>query len=141
MSNSSNEKYTGYDFYLLNNICYQKAHAICVEFLRHSKVLMEKKDFTILAPLINQCVRSSSSIAANISEGICPVITVKDRINKFSIAYKETIETIHWLSTIHDIEEISDEQYAHLLDECTQVAKMLNSSILTLKSQLNKNNK
>lgn len=134
---NNNGAYTGYDFYLSNNPCYAKAHAISVEFINYSKILMARNDYTILAPIINQCVRSSSSISANISEGICPVISPKDRINKFSIAYKETIETIHWISTLHDIGELPDEKYTHLLDECTQVAKMLNSSISTLRSKLN----
>ena len=96
---------------------------------------MQRKDYTILSPLCNQVVRSSTSIVANISEGNCSCISAKDRSNKFTIAFKECMETISWISLLYEIEELTDEQYNRLTDECIQIVKILSKSIHSLRNK------
>lgn len=124
------------NYFFANNIAYQKALKVSIEFIGISKKLMEKHDYTVLAPLLNQCVRSTSSVAANISESATPVISSRDRIFKLKIAFKECVESIHWLDTLYEIGELTDEQYFSLKDECMQVSKLLYKSIYTLKNNL-----
>ena len=118
-----------------DNICYVKAKAVSVEIIYICKDLMQRKDFTILSPICNQIVRSSTSTNANIAEGATSCISSKDRQNKFSIAFKECMETINWLSLLYEIGELTDEQYEHLTDECTQIVKILSKSIHSLRNK------
>ena len=118
-----------------DNICYLKAKAVSLEIIFICKELMQRKDFTILAPICNQIVRSSTSINANVAEGACECISSRDRTNKFTIAYKECMETISWISLLYEIEELTDEQYNRLTDECMQIVKILSKSIHSLRSK------
>ena len=120
-----------------NNICYIKSRAVALEIIFICKELMQRKDFTILGPICNQIVRSSTSTNANIAEGACECISIRDRINKFTIAYKECMETISWISLLFEIEELTDEQYNHLTDECIQIVKILSKSIHSMRSKMN----
>ena len=54
---------------------------------------------TITKPLINQLIRSATSISANYCEAD-EAVSKKDFINKIAIANKETKETKHWLRLI-----------------------------------------
>ena len=63
----------------------------------------------ITKPLINQIVRSGTSIGANYSEAD-EASSKKDFINKISIAKKETKETKYWLRLIaYTLPEFKDE--------------------------------
>lgn len=76
---------------------------------------MTKQDYTILSPLVNQCVRSSTSIAANLAEAAAPVISAKDRIYKMSLSFKECVETIHWCNVLYEMGELTEQQYAFFM--------------------------
>lgn len=123
------------NYFLAKNIAYMKALNLSIEIITIAQSLMTKQDYTILSPLASQCVRSSTSIAANLAESAAPVISAKDRIYKMSISFKECIETMHWLNVFYEMGELTEEQYNHLFDECTQIAKILSKSISTLKKQ------
>lgn len=118
-----------------DNICYTKAKSVAVEIIYICKELMQKKDYTILSSLCNQIVRSSTSIVANIAEGSTSCISAKDKSNKFSIAFKECMETISWISLLYEIEELTEEQYNRLTDECMQIVKILSRSIHSLRNK------
>ena len=124
------------NFFFTNNIAYQKALKVSTEFIRISKRLMEKHDYTILAPILNQCVRSTSSVAANLSESSTPFISRRDRIFKMKIAFKECVESIHWLDTLYTMEELTLEEYSSLKDECNQISKILFKTISTLRANM-----
>ena len=125
-------------FLFTNNIAYQKAFKVSIEFIRISRRLMEKQDYIILSNLLNQCGRSTSSVAANLSEASTPFISRKDRVNKIKIAYKECAESIHWLDTLYMMEELTLEEYASLKDECNQISKILFKTISTLQANMEK---
>jgi len=64
---------------------------------------------TISRPLINQIIRSGTSIGANYSEAD-EASSKKDFINKIAIAKKETKETKYWLRIIaHALPQFKDE--------------------------------
>lgn len=121
------------NFLLTNNVAYQKALKVSIEFIHISRKLMEKHDYTVLAPILNQCIRSTSSVAANLSESSTPFISRRDRIFKMKIAFKECVESIHWLDTLFTIGELTLEEYCSLKDECNQISKILFKTISTLR--------
>ena len=64
---------------------------------------------TITKPLINQLVRSATSIGANYCEAD-EASSKKDFINKACIAKKETKETKYWIQLIaHTVPNLKDE--------------------------------
>lgn len=118
-----------------DNICYSKAKAVSVEIIYICKDLMQRKDYTILAPICNQIVRSSTSIKANIAESNSVYCSSRDKSNKFNIAYKECMETLSWISLLYEIEELTEEQYNRLTNECMQIVKILSKSIHSLRKK------
>ncbi len=61
--------------------------------------LKEIPDTTINRPLINQLIRSSTSIGANYMEADCAE-SKKDFRHKIGICKKEAKETTHWLNMV-----------------------------------------
>ena len=125
------------DMVFPDNICFNKANAIALEIVKICRVLMERKDYTILAPICNQVVRSSTSVVANIAEGNCNFISAKDKRLKFTIAYKECKETIAWINFLYAIGELTEEKYNFLMDENMQIVKILSKSIHNLQNKIN----
>lgn len=86
------------------------------------------------AVLINQLLRSGTSIGANLHEAQYAQGT-KDFISKFEIALKECYETEYWLELLHETEYMNDEQYTPLQNDCGAIRRMLIASINTIKSK------
>ena len=82
--------------------------------------------------LINQIIRSSTSIGANIYEANYAVSRA-DFINKLHIALKECHETEYWLELLGGSNSISETQKNELLQECGIIHRMLSKSISTAK--------
>lgn len=133
--NQENESTNSIPEIFKDNICFVKAASVSVEVIRICKDIMQKNEYIIYSPLCNQIVRSSTSVAANLSEGTCNCISYKDRSNKFSISYKECLETLYWLYALHEIGELEEEQYNRLADECMQIIKILSKSIYSMRSK------
>lgn len=71
-----------------------------LEFSRHLITFLKKIPSTqILAPLVNQSLRSGTSIGANYREAN-GASSKKDFINKTYICKKESKETMYWLELI-----------------------------------------
>lgn len=70
----------------------------------------------INSPLINQIVRSGTSIGANYCEAN-EASSKKDFIHKISISKKEAKETMHWLRMISKAEPSKKEDALGLLQE------------------------
>lgn len=88
---------------------------------------LEKMGFTFIA---NQISRSSTSIAANVSESMYSESS-KDFIHKLKIASKEANETCYWLNVIKDKEYLNLEK--ELFDDVTSIQKIISKSISTAK--------
>ena len=87
------------------------------------------------AVIVNQLLRSSTSIGANIHEAQY-AHGRKDFIAKLEIAQKECYETEYWLELLFNVESISEEKYKHFISSCGLIRRMLISSINTTKNNL-----
>jgi four helix bundle protein len=81
-------------------------------------------------PLINQVLRSSTSIGANIHEANY-AHSRADFVAKMQIALKECYETEYWLILFRDSSIITDRQ---ILEDCLELKRMLIASCRTAKS-------
>lgn len=90
-----------------------------------------------LKPLINQLIRSATSIGANYAEAN-NASSKADFRNKIFIAKKEAAETKYWLRVLSELETNPD--LAGLQQEALELTLIFQSIISTLKVSL-KNNK
>ena len=84
--------------------------------------------------LINQIVRSATSIGANIHEANY-ASSKADFINKFHIALKECVETEYWIEMLVGSNCVSEEISENPLQECGVIRRMLVKSINTAKNK------
>lgn len=82
--------------------------------------------------LLNQILRSGTSIGANIHEANYAA-SKADFINKFQIALKECYETDYWLGLFKDTRMITEQEYADMYAKCSKIRRLLISSITTAK--------
>ena len=94
------------------------------------KMKEERKDTV----LINQLLRSATSIGANIHEAQYAQST-KDFISKLEIAQKECYETEYWLELLFETNCMNEENYKALQNDCGAIRRMLISSLKTIKSK------
>ena len=84
--------------------------------------------------LLNQLLRSGTSIGANIHEANYAA-SKADFINKFQIALKECYESDYWLSLFKDTKIITEDEYADMFDKCSKIRKLLIASVTTAKAK------
>lgn len=94
----------------------------------------EIKDHRKSNVLLNQLLRSGTSIGANIHEANY-ASSKADFINKFQIALKECYETDYWLGLFKDTNMISASEYDILYAQCSKIRKLLIASITTAKAK------
>ena len=103
---------------------------LCTEIKEHRKSNV----------LLNQLLRSGTSIGANIHEANY-ASSKADFINKFQIALKECYETDYWLGLFKDTNMITQNEYDTLYSQCSKIRKLLISSITTAKSNMEQREK
>ena len=81
-----------------------------------------------------QLLRSATSIGANIVEAQASS-SKKDFTKYFNYSLKSANESVYWLSLLKDAKKINNNQMEYLLNEAKELAKILSSSILTLKGK------
>ena len=86
--------------------------------------------------LINQLLRSATSIGANVHEAQYAQST-NDFISKLEIAQKECYETEYWLELLYETECIEEEQYKKIQNQCGAIRRMLIASLKTIKTKNN----
>lgn len=86
---------------------------------------------------VNQLLRSSSSICANLHEARYAQSRA-DFISKLEIALKESSETSYWLELLFRKGKLSEEQYKSLCNLCGSIRRRLISSVTTAKENKNK---
>ena len=84
--------------------------------------------------LINQLLRSGTSIGANIREAQY-AHGKSDFIAKLQIALKEANETGYWLELLYKTNYITEREYNALDSACTSIRVMLISSVNTAKER------
>lgn len=100
-----------------------------IEVIQICKIIRAERQENIL---VNQLLRSGTSIGANIHEGNYASSRL-DFINKFQISLKECYETEYWLEILMRTGYIQEEEYLRLNASCCKIRKMLASSINTAK--------
>ena len=107
-----------------------KTKAFALEDIRVCKVLREAK---CESALINQILRSGTSIGANIREAFY-AHGKADFVAKLHIALKECSETEYWLELLIESGYYYDKT---ILDRCVEVKRILIASINTAKENKN----
>ena len=102
------------------------------------KLCRELKNEKKEAVLINQLLRCSTSIGANVYEAQYAQ-EPKDFISKFEISLKECHESEYWLELLYETECIDEAVYKPLKNDCGAIRRMLVSSLNTIKEN-NQNN-
>lgn len=85
------------------------------------------------SPLINQLLRSATSVGANIVEAKS-ASSKRDFIKYYEIALKSSNETKYWLCLFRDGLNI-EENIKELLTEINEISKMIASSVIKLKGK------
>ncbi len=83
---------------------------------------------------INQLIRCSSSIGANVHEAKYAQSRA-DFISKLEIALKESFETEYWLELLFRKNKIDENTYKNLTNKCGTIRRMLISSVTTAKNK------
>ena len=81
---------------------------------------------------INQLIRSSSSIGANVHEAKYAQSKL-DFIHKLEIALKECFETEYWLELLYRKNKLADSEDKHFKNACGGIRRRLIASITTAK--------
>ena len=95
---------------------------LCTEIKEHRKSNI----------LLNQLLRSGTSIGANIHEAQYAQ-SRKDFISKMEIALKETSETSYWLKLMYETGRISGETHYAMEVKCGNIRRLLIASCKTAK--------
>lgn len=111
-------KYRSYDFSL--------------KIIKFVSSLPNKKVFWVIS---DQLLRAATSIGANIIEAQS-ASSKRDFIKFYDIALKSANETKYWLCLLRDAGLLEDtKEVEDLLQEAMEIARMLGSSLLTLKGK------
>ena len=92
------------------------------------------RDNKIEGVLINQLLKSGTSIGANVHEAQYAQGT-KDFISKFEIALKECNESDYWLELLYETNSISGNDFKKFQCSCIELRRMLVSTVTTIKSK------
>ena len=93
-----------------------------------------RKNNSELKPLVNQLIRSGTSIGANIEEGQSGQ-SKADFLSKYQIALKEARETKYWLKLLVATDNTLESRLHNILVECDEIMKIIASSVITGKSR------
>ena len=112
-----------------NNIVLEKSFAFSLKVLKVYASLKEQKEYD----LASQFLRSGTSIGANIEEAQ-GAQSKRDFISKLSISYKEARECRYWIRLFIESEVIDHELLPVLLEEVTELCKLLSSILIKSKN-------
>jgi four helix bundle protein len=112
----------------------KRSYAFSVSIVMFVKTLTARR---ALRPLVDQTLRSGTSIGANIMEAKSACST-KDFMNYHQIALKSGNECVHWLSLLRDTGEATKDEVEPLLKETIELTKILAAGVLTMKRKLKK---
>ena len=82
---------------------------------------------------VNQLIRCSSSIGANLHEAKYAQSRA-DFINKLEVALKESFETEYWLELLFRKKRMDEITYKSLINQCGTIRRKLIASVTTAKN-------
>ncbi len=105
------------------------------EFAKNIVFLCRRlKQNNVEGALVNQLLRSGTSVGANIHEAQYAQGT-KDFISKFEIALKECNESEYWLELLFEVGSLSEQEFNDYRKACIEIRRMLVSTVTTLKNK------
>jgi len=108
-------------------IVYQKSYKLAIVVFEITKSFPKQEKYL----LVDQVIRSSRSVPANIAEAWVKRKYPKSFISKLLDSLAEEAETEVWIDMSKDCKYIDNQLYNSLLERYHEVAKMLNSMINT----------
>lgn len=116
------------------NVFKQQFKKRCFQFslgvLKLTETLRKKRNNWAL---VDQLIRSATSIGANVVEG-GNSSSKKEFINYFQISLKSASETLYWLALLKEVDQDETNSIIDLLQECTELKKIISTIILNTKS-------
>ncbi len=113
-----------------DNVVQVKSYVFAVRIVKVYQFLSEHKNEFVLS---KQLLRCGTSIGANIEEAIGGQ-SGKDFFAKLTIAYKEARETHYWIRLLRDTGYLTNEQSESLLDDITELLKIIGSIQKTIRN-------
>ena len=110
---------------------YQRVYRYALNIIRFAEDLPKSSSTDIL---VNQLLRSGTSISANIIEAKA-ASSNKDYINFYNYALKSANETKLWLALIRDTTNTAKIKAEDLIKETVELANIIGASILTMKNK------
>jgi len=92
------------------------------------------KEKRMLRPIIDQLIRSATSIGANVIEAKSSS-SKRDYLRFFEIALKSANETKYWLILVKESQPEFKLETEELLKEVDEISRIIGASILTLKGK------
>lgn len=132
-SQSAKIKTQNYNANVKSNIKY-RAYYFSLTIMKFVTVLPSEKVYWII---VDQLLRSATSIGANIVEGKS-ASSRRDFIKYYEIALKSANETKYWICLLRDGTEEGQKRRTEIekyLKEAEEISNMLGSSLLTLKNK------
>ena len=108
-----------------------RSYNFSIDIIRFLKELPNEKVFWVIS---DQLLRSATSVGANIIEAKA-ASSKRDFIRFYEISLKSANETKYWLGLLRDATDIDKEPINKLLNEITEIARMLSASIITMKGK------
>lgn len=118
---------------IMKNVIATKSYAFAIRIINLYKFLQEKKEFV----LSKQLLRSGTAIGALIKEAE-HAQSKADFLNKMNVALKEANESEYWLMLLKDTKYISTDAFKSLINDCSEILKLLISIVKTTKVSLKK---
>jgi len=103
------------------NIIKEKSYSFAVRIIKLCRELKTRK---VEGVLINQLLKSGTSIAANVEEAIAGISKAEFSM-KLSISYKEAKEVSCWLRLLKDTDSITLREYESLFNDLEEILKIL----------------
>ncbi|WP_295991619.1 four helix bundle protein [uncultured Alistipes sp.] len=107
----------------------EKSKRFAVRIVKCCRFLQAERQEYVLS---KQLMRSGTSIGANIAESV-HAQSRRDFVSKINIALKEAGETRYWLEILYESELISKEMFDSLSADCDELARILASTVRTIK--------
>ena len=108
-----------------------RAYGFSLEIIKLVKDLPQTKIYLIF---IDQLLRAATFVGANLIEAKA-ASSKRDFIKFYEIALKSCNETIYWLYLLRDSKLVDERKLESLIEEATEISKMIGSSLLTLKGK------
>lgn len=108
-----------------------RAFYLSLKIIKFLESLPNKQSLRIIS---DQLIRSVTSIGANIVEAKSSA-SKREFLNYFQIALKSANETKYWIALLQELSVSNTDEIQYFLNETTEIAKIIGSSVLTLKGK------